>query len=133
MCGDQPYRPLVSEDHAMDARPLTSREREVLDALLTPELPGLEDFRAQAKDVTVVRLCGCGCPSIDFFAGPTTGMRFLVNAAVTGPETLDGMFLYAVGLPEGGEVLGGIEWVGQGESDPDEFPPALRLVVTATV
>lgn len=28
----------------------------------------------------------------------------------------------SVELPEVGEVLGGIEWVGQGESNPEELP-----------
>ncbi|RAK28293.1 hypothetical protein B0I29_12061 [Actinoplanes lutulentus] len=33
-----------------------------------------------------------------------------------------GLFLYTVGDPQRGEVLGGIEWVGHEEPDPDEFP-----------
>ena len=45
-------------------RPLTDREREVLNALLAVNFPGAPAMRAQATLVRVVGGCGCGCPSI---------------------------------------------------------------------
>jgi hypothetical protein len=44
----------------------------------------------------------------------------------------DGLFLYTIEDPQRGEVLGGIEWVGVGERDLDEFPsPDLLNVLPA--
>lgn len=100
----------------MDPRPLTDRERAVLDALLAVEFPGVETLRAQA--VEVVGVCGCGCPSIDFQRG--RGMA--VRADATVPDTYDGLFLYTVEDPERGELLGGIEWVSVSDTSPAEFP-----------
>jgi len=57
-------------------------------------------------------------------------MTHWVNAAVIGSETFDGLFLFTVDVAGKGEVLGGIEWVGQGESNPLELPPADDLRVT---
>lgn len=106
---------------------MTARERRVLDALLAVEFHGVDDLRRQADDVLVVGWCGCGCPSIDFVQGRGLGMCLRVNAAVLG--SYDGLFLYTIDDPELGEVLGGIEWVGVSESDPDEFPEPSMLRV----
>ncbi|NGY61586.1 hypothetical protein G7043_21900 [Lentzea sp. NEAU-D13] len=104
----------------MDPRPLTQRERRVLDALLSVDFDGVENLRCQAQDVVVVGACGCGCPSIDFQHGRGLGMAIRVNAAVL--ESYDGLFLYVIEDSQRGEVLGGVEWVGVGETDPDELP-----------
>ena len=106
----------------MFPRRLTTRERSVLEGLLAMGVEGVERLRHQAADAQVVGGCDCGCPSIDFFKGPSGGMRPIVNAGVRGSSTFDGLFLYTVDVPGTGPVLGGIEWVGQGQSDPDEFP-----------
>jgi len=50
-----------------------------------------------------------------------------LNAGV--PDSFDGLFLYTIDDPERGETLGGIEWVGVTESDPDELPAPDRLTV----
>ena len=104
----------------MEPGPLTRRERAVLDALLGADFPGGEKLRREATEVVVVGMCGCGCPSIDFRRAHGLGMTMRVNAAVF--DSNDGLFLYTVEDPQRGEVLGGIEWVGVGETDPDEFP-----------
>ena len=114
----------------MYPRPLTSRERAVLAALLAVDFEGVERLRAQATDVEVRGGCGCGCPSIDFFEGPSSGMSLVVNAGVRGSGTHDGLVLYTVDLPGAGEVLGGIEWVGQSEPDPEELPAPEDLIIT---
>ncbi|WP_130511266.1 hypothetical protein [Krasilnikovia cinnamomea] len=104
----------------MDARPLTQREREVLEALLTVDFQDVERLRRQAADVAVVGMCGCGCPSIDFERGRGLGMAIRVNASVRGSN--DGLFLFTIEDPQRGEVLGGIEWVGVEDEDPGELP-----------
>jgi hypothetical protein len=104
----------------MDARSLTQRERAVLEALLAVDFRDVETLRRQAAEVVVVSTCGCGCPSIDFQHGRGLGMAMRVNAGVRGSH--DGLFLYTIEDPQRGEVLGGIEWVGVEETDPDELP-----------
>jgi hypothetical protein len=105
----------------MEPRPLTERERAVLDALLSVEFEGVEELRAQAADVVVVGRCTCGCPSIDFQRGRGLGMSIRVNAGVR-DDSYDGLFLYTIEDPERGELLGGIEWVAGGGPDPDQLP-----------
>ena len=105
----------------MDPRPLTPRERAVLDALLAAGGPGVAPLRRQAAQVSVVGGCGCGCPSVDFRPDGGRGMTVRVNAGVRGSH--DGLFLYTVEDPQQGEVLGGIEWVGVEGADPGELPP----------
>lgn len=104
----------------VDIRPLTRRERDVLDALLAVEIPGSEALRSQARDVLVAGLCGCGCPSIDFQADFGLGMQVRVNAAVRGSD--DGLFLFTIVDARRGELLGGIEWTGAGSECPAELP-----------
>ena len=118
------------EDGYMYPRPLTAREGAVLTALLAVDFDGVELLRAQSATAQVFRGCTCGCPSIDFFDGRSSGMSMVVNAGVKDSDTFDGLFLYTVDIPGTGEVLGGIEWVGQSESDPDELPPPGDLVIT---
>jgi hypothetical protein len=49
---------------ALRPRPLTQREREVLDFLLSAELPGIDELRRQAETV-YASPWRCGCASID--------------------------------------------------------------------
>ncbi|MEV0903180.1 hypothetical protein [Actinoplanes sp. NPDC049802] len=113
----------------MDARPLTQREQAVLDALLAVDFPDVATLRRQATEVAVVDTCGCGCPSIDFQQGRGLGMTIRVNAGVQGSH--NGLFLYTIEDPQRGEVLGGIEWVGVEETDPDELPSPELLDIKA--
>ena len=112
---------------AMEPRPLTLRERAVLEALLAVDFEGADNLRRQIANVVVVARCDCGCPSIDFQHHQGSGMSVRVNAGV--PDSYDGLFLYTVDDPDQGEVLGGIEWVGVGKTNPDEFPPPQLLDV----
>ncbi|HXH78682.1 hypothetical protein [Nocardioides sp.] len=113
----------------MYPRQLTVRERAVLDALLTADFDGVEGLRAQTAEAEVLGGCGCGCPSINFFEGRTEGMDIVVNAGFKNSTTYDGLFLFTVRLPDVGDVLGGIEWVGQSDSDPDELPAPEDLTI----
>ena len=114
----------------MYPRPMTARERAVLTALLSADFEGVERLRAQAAQAQVFGGCGCGCPSVDFFEGGNSGMRVVVNAGVKDSGTYDGLFLYTVDVRGAGEVLGGIEWVAQSESDPDQLPVPEDLTIT---
>jgi hypothetical protein len=114
----------------MYPRPLTARERAVLDSLLAVDFNGVEELRTQAARAEVRGGCQCGCPSINFFEGQNSGMTMLVNGAVRDSATFDGLFLFSVGLPGVGAILGGIEWVGKGASHPDELPSPDDLVIS---
>jgi len=113
----------------MYPRPLTERESAVLAALLTVDFEGAERLREQAKTAQVFGGCACGCPSIDFFEGHHSGMTMVVDAAVKDSETYDGLFLFTVDIPGTGDVLGGIEWVGQSDPNPDELPAPEALAI----
>ncbi|MBO0838028.1 MAG: hypothetical protein J2P28_21285 [Actinobacteria bacterium] len=107
----------------MVRRPLTMRERAVLDALLSADFDGVEDLRRQANTSVVVGECVCGCPSIDFHKERGVSMQVRVNAAVEG--SYDGLFLCTVG-----DRLDGIEWVSASDRrDPTEFPDPEVLAV----
>jgi hypothetical protein len=43
----------------------------------------------------------------------------------------NGLFLYTIEDPQRGEVLGGIDWVGVDDTDPDELPAPALLDMTA--
>ncbi|WP_130343866.1 hypothetical protein [Herbihabitans rhizosphaerae] len=109
----------------MEARPLTQRERAVLEALLAVDFPGVEELRRQVADVVVVDMCGCGCPSIDFQRDHGLGMEVRVNASIPGSH--NGLFLYTIEDPRRGKLLGGIEWVAGEDTNPDELPAPDRL------
>ena len=113
----------------MEARPLTQRERAVLEALLAVDLEDAETLRRQAAEVVVVGTCGCGCPSIDFQHGRGAGMAVRVNAGVRGSG--NSLFIYTIEDPQQRQVLGGIEWVGVEETDPDELPSPELLDIRA--
>lgn len=104
----------------MDPRPLTQREQSVLEALLAVDFEGAENLRHQVANIVVVGMCSCGCPTIDFQPDTGLGMSVRVNASVS--TSNDGLFLYTIEDPEHGELLGGVEWVGVGDTNPDEFP-----------
>lgn len=48
-----------------DARPLSSNEQALVDALLAPDFPGVEALREQAKALLARPGCTCGCGTID--------------------------------------------------------------------
>ena len=89
-------------------RPLTDREHAALDALLAIDFPDADRYRNQADDVRVVDVCGCGCPSIDFYKRSDIGMSILVNAGVRGSydgiEYVSNSDQIATGLPAPSEL-----------------------------
>lgn len=103
-------------------RPLTERERAVLDAMLAVDFEGVETYRRQAAAVRVIGMCRCGCPSVDFHNEPGVGMSILVNAGVR--DSFDGLFMYAVA-----GRLGGIEYVSNSDEMAVELPDPSMLEI----
>jgi len=109
-------------------RPLTSKEREVLDFLLSVEQEGIEALRAQADHVAVISRCKCGCASVDFEvdqscvpASPLPVRRPAIDAESKNREGSVGIFDLMLWADDG--WLGGIELVTYGdETPPTEFP-----------
>lgn len=103
-------------------RQLTPRERAVLDALLEPEFPGVEELRSQATEILVGDTCSCGCASIDFAQPPATlGMRIWTEAIMkdnSGSMILSTQQTTATGL----EVLYGIECFWHDGASRTELP-----------
>lgn len=103
-----------------EPRPLSAREREVLDALLRADFPGAAQSRRLARDVTVVEECGCGCPTIYFSTGRER--HWSAVEAYTNLETAEEVILF---ISDSG--LWALEW--SGGAAPAEFPPAAGLTV----
>lgn len=100
-------------------RPLTERERAVLDALLDGCTNDVANLRLQVPTLSVGDPCRCGCPSADF-EGPSGPLTVHVDARIEG--SIDTVFLYSV---EG--RLGGIEYVTNADRPPNELPDPTRL------
>jgi hypothetical protein len=62
---------------ASDPRPPTQREREILDFLLSPDVPGVAELREQAR-TALIRTWDCGCVSFEI----------LVDRENTSPSSL---------------------------------------------
>lgn len=110
-------------------RPLTPRERAVLDALLREDFPGAPELRAQVASTTVSGTCGCGCPTVYLSVGATTAAPAIAARVPVGAEVSDtdgdSVLLFA----DNGH-LSSLEyaWV---ERPPREFPEADRLMPQA--
>jgi hypothetical protein len=55
----------VTYSEPIEARPLTDREREVLDFMLAVDDPRIPALREQARSARVIGQCTCGCATID--------------------------------------------------------------------
>jgi hypothetical protein len=103
-------------------RPLSDRERGVLNALLAMDFSCVEALREQARTVLVHGLCDCGCPTIHFSAG--SGPHVLV-ADATSDEGQD-VLLFA-----GDHGLDSLESSWTTDRQPTAFPPPDSLIVRA--
>ena len=54
------------DDGSPFPRPLSSREAEILEFMLSAGFPGDEVLREQAARAVVIEQCTCGCATIDF-------------------------------------------------------------------
>jgi hypothetical protein len=112
-----------------DLRPLTQREREILDYLVSAERPGVAELRQQSKAV-LARPWACGCASIDLvvdqrLARPSPiRARPAIGAQSKERENQTTFFELLLWVDDG--WLSGIELVDYGAGRHDEanvFPP----------
>lgn len=121
-------RPAVVRVHACrvsdetGCRPLTDRERAVLDLMLHDGVPDVASLREQARQVQVTDSCRCGCPSIYLGQGEDGGWREVSSAGVR--DTDDGIYL---SVNRRGLYTLDYMWVG--DSAPKEFPDVEQLEV----
>lgn len=102
-------------------RPLTERERAVLEALLAVDVDGVDELRRQVDALRVVDTCDCGCPTIHFTTEPQDGVVSWGHWAEA-PQV-------AILLTRGGR-LQGVECVGTQEPPPSEMPDPATMVVS---
>jgi hypothetical protein len=105
-----------------EVRQLTALERDVLGAPLSVDFPGVEGLRAQAREVSVVGVCDCGCPTIYFTPKPPDQDRLAVEAVV--PGSSEGVLLF---VTDSG--LDAMESTFAREPPPDRFPDARDLEI----
>jgi hypothetical protein len=111
-------------------RPLTTRESEVLQTLLSFEFNGCEELRGQAGYVTVVGRCGCGCASIDLDVDRSE----TPSSKADSPIPAEGTWHIESGDVGGGIILllddgwlSYLEIYGNSDDPPAEFPPPHRI------
>lgn len=113
-----------------DYRPPTDRERQILEMLLTVEMPGIEELRAQVPFVQVARW-NCGCASFNIEVDRNAAPR---SAITRGPaidaetkERADYLSAFDLILWVEDGWLAGVEIVDyvdrHGDQSPDEIPP----------
>ena len=113
-----------------DYRPLSGREREILEMLLSFEAPGIDELRAQVPYVQAARWA-CGCASFDLRVDREQAPRSSVTArpaveAITRErDDVNGTFDLLLWVDDG--WLDGVEIVDyvdrHGDESPEEIPP----------
>jgi hypothetical protein len=104
-------------------RPLSHREREVLDFLLSVRDPRAEALREQAGTAQVVGQCACGCATIDLEVDRTTAAPslWLSSLAIEATNGLNPPYELLLFLESG--WLSSIEIVYYDGIPPPVFPP----------
>lgn len=116
----------VREEH----RPLTEREREILELLLSVEFDGIEELRAQVPHARAARW-DCGCASFNLVVDQTNAPRSTISrsplseARSREQDDADQFYELLLWVNEG--WLSGVEIVDyvekHGEQSPQEIPP----------
>jgi hypothetical protein len=111
-------------------RPLTKREREILELLLTVDVEGIEQLREQVPHVLGARW-NCGCASFNLIvdkskASPSTITKSPLSEASSrehdDPDRYDELLLWVTeGWLSGVEIVDYVEQ--HGEQSPQEIPP----------
>jgi predicted nicotinamide N-methyase len=123
----------VAESHhdvREDFRPLTAREREILELLLSAELPGIGELREQVAYVRAARW-NCRCASFDVVVDRERARRSSITASPAveanskerdDPNTSFDLLLWVEdGWLAGVEIA---DYVDQhGDDSPNEIPP----------
>jgi hypothetical protein len=105
-------------------RPLSPRERDLVEFLLTGDFPGVEALREQARQARVIGRCDCGCPTIDLaidreHARPAqTAHRVPVSAPAAGWAPFEILLL----VDDDGWI-DSLEYVDYTGTPPADFPP----------
>ena len=105
-------------------RPLTVKEREVLEVFLAAGFPGADAIAREVDHLRVAGLCGCGCPTF-YLRHPEKGAGIDVTAEAGVVGTNDTILLFT---SESGH-LDSIEYVCVGDESPTEWPPADQIEV----
>ncbi|GLY34978.1 hypothetical protein Amsp01_010020 [Amycolatopsis sp. NBRC 101858] len=99
-------------------RPLTPRERAVLDLVLATDFPGAAELRVQARTAWVTGRCACGCPTIDLAVDDAAPVADVGSGVAVEVDVADGGLIVFV---DDGR-LSGLEYWTVGDT-PAEFPP----------
>lgn len=113
-----------------DYRPLTRREREILEMLLSVDATGINELRAQVPHVQAARWrCGCAsfnlrvdrscAPRSSITARPAVEVATRERGDVT--RTFDLLLLVDDGWLDGVEIVDFVD--RHGDESPDEIPP----------
>jgi hypothetical protein len=125
---------MTSEEHGggvrEEYRPLTKREREILEMLLSIAAPGIDELRAQVPYAKAARW-NCGCASFDLKVDreraprSSATARPAVEAITHEREDVSRAFDLLLWVEDG--WLAGVEIVDyvdrHGDDSPDEIPP----------
>lgn len=108
----------------MYPRPLSPRERDVLDLLLAQDFPGREIFAAQVEAAEVIGGCrDCPCPSVELRVDPSLAEVGPHDPNVAGHLPLPPQ----ASTPAGDLILfhdkGWLAYLEYSAHDPDDLPP----------
>lgn len=118
-----------------EPRPLSDSESEILDAMLSPDFPGVAELRAQVAHVQVIGKCHCSCPTVDLLVPPEIPQSGVVTRGCLAPvlglvqpidedETREILVHVDVGR------LSRLAYVSSDDPWPTEWPPLDRLSVS---
>ena len=120
---------------SVPARPLNASELRMLSGLLDHDFPGAPELRAQVPYLSVVRRCGCGCPTVEFTVSseaprsPVEAPNRLapIEGRVTPKDdepTADIILFDDAGR------LTSLEYGSYNDSPPEDWPPLDRVTFT---
>ena len=110
-------------------RPLASNELAVVQWLLEHGDGDNSLFLEQLKSARVVRLCGCGCASIDFSISGKRPQHFAMRVLSDHQWRNDQGHLFGAFVFEQDGLLAGLDlWSVDGQAMPDSMPPLESLV-----
>jgi hypothetical protein len=102
-------------------RPPSTREREILDFLLSVDFAGAPELRAQAATASVTAMCPCGCASFDTDVDRTLTPAGVESVVPVHAWSNEGAFELLLFARDG--WLAGVEIVYYDEESPKTFPP----------
>ena len=105
----------------MFPRPLSTREREILDLLLSADFVGAPELREQAATASVTGLCPCGCASFD--ADVDRGLTPAAVQSVVPVHSFSKADPFELLLFARDGWFEGVEIVCYGDERPRTFPP----------